>query len=126
MRDLGFRIGAIVIAALMLPFQPPTLILAAVIGAFIFAWGYLWGEEDMLNARLGWCLLGLGVAAGAAAIYIAGEYGIGVTALANDDVHGIVSRVPSYAVAFVTCGTCIVGAWLIRRWKRLPPDHDHF
>lgn len=126
MRDLGFRVGAVVIAGLMVPFQPPTLALAAVIGVFIFAWGYLWGEEDMLNARLGWILLGLGVATGIAAIYLAGEYGVSVAALATDDVHGVVSRVPSYAVAFTACGACIVGAWLFRRWKRLPPDHDHF
>ena len=125
MRDVGFRIGVLIIAALMVPFQPPTLVFSAAIGVIIFAWGYLWGEEDMLNARLGWSLLGLGVATGIAAIYLASEYGVSVMALADDDVHGIVSRVPTYAVALVACGACIVGAWLFRRWKRLPPDHDH-
>lgn len=108
----------------MLPFQPSTLVVAGVIGAFIFVWGYLWGEADMLNVRLGWSLLGIAGALAMAAIYIAGEYGVTMTALADDDARGLVNRIPSYAVAFGTCGACVVSAWLVRRWKRLPPDHD--
>ena len=47
-----------------------------------------------------------------------------MTALADDDARGLVNRIPSYAVAFGTCGAFVVSAWLVRRWKRLPPDHD--
>lgn len=100
------------------------LFVAAIIGAFIFVWGYLWGEADMLDAKLGAFLLGIAGACAVAAIYIASERAITVKMLMDQDVHGLASRIPFYALALGTCGACIVAAWLVRRWKRLPPDHD--
>ena len=79
----------------------------------------------MLNVRLGWSLLGIAGALAMAAVYIwRKKYGVTMTALADDHAHGLVNRIPSYTVAFGTCGAFVVSAWLVRRWKRLPPDHD--
>ena len=98
--------------------------IAMLTGGSLFAWGWLWGDRELLNANFGLALTAAGIACLAAAWFLADGLGLSLGEFekpAKGLRHGkrMLYLLPSMGVALTLYGVLIWSrAWLLERNKR--------
>jgi hypothetical protein len=124
LQRLSYVIPALVVAFFNWAASPSWWALAMLVGGLMFLWDWLWGDRQLLDAKHGLLLMGLGVLSWVAGIWLADGLGISIAEFIQlaKGLHrrsGWLYRLPAIGVGLFIYGLIIWSrAWQIARDKR--------